>query len=178
MGLAATNVFAQQGFQILRDSLQHGPRISQERPRIPYEATARMLDGKIVSLADHKGKLVFLVIWRTDCPACIFEIPVLNKIQEEYAGDDFTIIGLSMDRGKDDFVKKVAEMRQIDYPIWLGYGEPISPYTQTPVLPTLLVLGPTGEVIGYMHGAFPSDEYAVAVIEESRKWLEGKKDSK
>ena len=118
------------------------------------------------------------MIWRTDCPACIFEIPILNKIQEEYAGDDFTVIGLSVDRGKDDFVKKVAEMRQIDYPIWLGYGEPISSYTRTPVLPTLLVLGPAGEVIGYMHGTFPSDEYAVAVIEESRKWLEGKKDSK
>ena len=146
-------------------------------PRIPYAATAKALGGKTVSLADYKGKLVFLTVWRTDCKACMSEIPILNKIQEEYADDDFTVIGLSMDRGKENIVNKVLEMRDIRYPIWLGYGEPLSKYTFANVLPTLFIVGPEGEMMAYMQGAFRSYEHAVAAIAESRKLVKEMKAS-
>ena len=42
-------------------------------PKIPDEATAITLDGKTVSITDHRGKLIFLTVWRTDCKACLFE---------------------------------------------------------------------------------------------------------
>lgn len=148
-----------------------------DRPTVPNEATAKTLDGKVVSLADHKGKLVFLVVWKTDCPACLIEIPILNKLQEEYSSEDFTIIGLSMDRGKDDFVKKVVEVRKIDYPVWLGYNEPISRYLSTPLLPTLFVIGPEGEVLGYLIGPFRSYEHAVANVKHARSFLKEKEGS-
>lgn len=151
------------------------PAYAVERPKIPYAATAKTLDGKIASLAAHKGKLVFLTVWRTDCRACIFEIPILNRIQQEYSAEDFTVIGLSMDRGKDDFVKKVVEMKEINYPIWLGYGQPLSRYTYTQYLPTLFVIGPEGEVLGYMIGAFMSYEHAMAVIGHARNLVKEKK---
>jgi hypothetical protein len=98
----------------------------------------------------------------------LFEIPILNRLQKEFSGDDFTVLGLSIDRGKDEFVKKVIEVRGINYPVWMGYNQPLSKYTATEYLPTLFAIGPGGEVLGYLVGAFPSYEHAVAVLKESR----------
>ncbi len=33
------------------------------------------LDGKMVSLADYKGKTVLLNIWATWCPPCVADLP-------------------------------------------------------------------------------------------------------
>jgi len=140
---------------------------AEQRFKIPDGATAKALDGKTVSLEDHKGKLVFLTIWSTDCKACIYEIPILNKLQEEYSTKNFTIVGLSIDRGKDDLVRKVVKTREINYPIWLGYGQPLSQYTRTEFLPTLFAIGPEGEVLGYLIGAFASYEQAVEAVDRA-----------
>ena len=137
-------------------------------PKIPYSATALTLEGETVSLEAYKGKLVFLTVWRTDCKACLFEIPTLNRLQKEFSSEDFTVLGVSVDRGKDEFVKKVVELREMNYPIWMGLDQPLMKYTPAQYLPTLYAIGPGGEVLGVMEGAFPSYEYALEVLKEAR----------
>jgi thiol-disulfide isomerase/thioredoxin len=150
--------------------------LAQDQLKIPDSATARTLDNKTVSLAEHRGKLIFLVIWKTDCVACIFEIPMLNKLQKEYFSEDFTVIGLSMDRGKKERVAQIVEEYKIAYPVWLGYGEPISAYTDVPIVPVLLVIGPEGKLAGHFIGAFYSYEHAEAAMKESRAIIEKSKE--
>lgn len=150
------------------------PACAEGSLNIPYDATAVTLDGETVSLEAYKGKLVFLMAWRTDCPDCILEIPVLNRLQREYSDKDFTVVGLSMDKGKDDFVRKVIEAREIIYPIWLGYDQPLSKYVPTQIFPALFVIGPEGKLLGYKTGAFHSYEHAVAALNQSRSLIKGK----
>ena len=154
------------------------PVFAAALPKIPDAATAITLDGKTVSLADHRGKLIFLTIWRTDCKACLLEIPLLNRLQKEYSTEDFTVIGLSVDRGKNEFVSRVVEKLDISYPVWLSHGQPLSWYTRVQYLPTLLAIGPEGEVLGYMVGAFFSYEHALAVMKDARNLIEERKSAK
>ena len=142
--------------------------LAEDTTRIPDTATAVTLDGKTVSLADHRGKLVLLIAWRTDCVACLYELPILNRLQKEYSDEDFTIIGLSMDRGKDEYVAKFVEEKKMAFPVWLGYGQPIMKYTLTEMLPTLFAIGPDGEMLGKYFGAFRSYEEAVAIMKQAR----------
>ncbi len=142
-----------------------------ETLKIPDEATAKTLDGKTVSLAEHKGKLIFLNIWRTDCKVCLYEIPILNRIQKEYSSEDFTVIGIAMDRGKDEYVAQLADMADIGYPLWLGYGQPIAEYVDVPVTPVMFFIGPDGQVIGYRVGAFLSHEEAADLLRHILKRL-------
>jgi len=150
------------------------PALAEEPLKIPDDATAVTPDGETVSLKAYEGKLVFLTLWRTDCPACLYEIPFLNKLQREQSGKDFAVISLAMDAGKNDLIKRVIEIRQIEYPVWIGYGQPLSRYTQTQAFPTLFVIGPDGELLGYLIGAFQSYEHALAVLDQSRNLIKGK----
>lgn len=142
--------------------------LAENADKIPDTATALTLEGTTVSLADHRGKLVFLIVWRTDCMACLYELPILNRLQKEHSADDFTIIGLSADRGKDKYVAEFVEERKIAYPVWLGYGQPLMKYTLTEILPTLFAIGPNGEMLGYHLGAFRSYEEAVDIMKQAR----------
>lgn len=40
--------------------------------------------GKVVTLNDLKGKVVFLNFWATWCPPCLAEMPSINKLYEQY----------------------------------------------------------------------------------------------
>ncbi len=139
--------------------------------KFPAEATAKSLDGKIVSLSDYKGKLVFLAIWRTDCPPCLMEIPILNRLQKEYATDDFSVIGVSLDRGKDDLVNRIVEKKKISYPIWFAYDQPIAPYVDSQYTPLLLVIGPEGDILGSFVGLIPTYKDAVGFIRQAREMI-------
>lgn len=45
------------------------------------------LDGKKVSLADYKGKVVVLDFWATWCGPCVASFPGMKKMQDKYKAD-------------------------------------------------------------------------------------------
>jgi peroxiredoxin len=56
------------------------------------------LDGKSVSLASHKGKVVILVFWASWCPPCKDELQSLNKLYGMYKNRGLVILAVSSDR--------------------------------------------------------------------------------
>lgn len=69
-------------------------------------------DGKPVTMADFKGKVVLLNLWATWCAPCRKEMPHLNELQQKLGGDQFEVVALSVDRGSDkkpkDFLAEVG----------------------------------------------------------------------
>ena len=55
------------------------------------------LDGKMISLADQKGKIVLVNIWATWCPPCVDEMPSMEKLYQKFKGQNFEILAVSID---------------------------------------------------------------------------------
>ena len=68
----------------------------EARPRI--DETFRDRNGNPVTIADFEGKVVVLNFWATWCPPCRAEMPSIDRLSGEMAGDDLAVLALSTDR--------------------------------------------------------------------------------
>ncbi|CAM1354299.1 TlpA family protein disulfide reductase [Tenacibaculum insulae] len=64
---------------------------------VDYENNA----GGTTSLADLKGKYVYIDVWATWCGPCKAEIPFLKKVEEKYHDKNIEFVSLSIDVKKD-----------------------------------------------------------------------------
>jgi thiol-disulfide isomerase/thioredoxin len=56
------------------------------------------LDGKRMTLADFRGRVLLVNFWATWCGPCVAEMPSLDRLQGMLGGRDFAVLTLSEDR--------------------------------------------------------------------------------
>ena len=56
------------------------------------------VDGNIVSLADFKGKVIFLDFWATWCRPCTRLLPAHQKLQKQFKNDNVAFLYISLDK--------------------------------------------------------------------------------
>jgi thiol-disulfide isomerase/thioredoxin len=76
----------------------------------PVAFTAKDMDGKDVSPADYKGKVLLIDFWATWCGPCMAELPHVLDVYKEHHAAGFEILGISLDRAADK-EKLVATIR-------------------------------------------------------------------
>lgn len=104
------------------------------------------LNGKPLSLADYKSKVVLLNFWATWCGPCRAEVPDLVDLQNKYK-DQLQVIGLVVDDDDQDAIKKFIGEYGINYPVALATDELRMEYGGIPALPTSFVLDAEGRVV-------------------------------
>jgi thiol-disulfide isomerase/thioredoxin len=55
-------------------------------------------DGKAMTLADLRGRMVLVNLWATWCAPCRKEMPALDKLQAELGGADFEVVAINIDQ--------------------------------------------------------------------------------
>jgi thiol-disulfide isomerase/thioredoxin len=130
------------------------------------------LDGKDISLADYKGKVVFLNFWATWCDPCRVEIPWLIDMQAKYASRGFTVVGVAMDdEGKSVVAPFIAKERfdvngqqlPMGYPILLGTDEAEDKFGGILGYPTSFLISRDGKIVEKFQGLKSSDELVKAI---------------
>lgn len=104
------------------------------------------LDGKTVSVADFKGKVVLVNFWATWCGPCRAEIPDLVELQNKYK-DHLQIIGLVVDDDDADAIKNFVKQFGINYPVAIATAEARIRYGGIPALPTSFILDTEGRIV-------------------------------
>jgi thiol-disulfide isomerase/thioredoxin len=130
------------------------------------------LDGKDVSLADLKGKVVFVNFWATWCDPCRVEIPWLIEMQTKYGPKGFTVVGVAMDEdGKSAVQPFVAKERfdvngqklPMSYPIWIGTDEAADKFGGILGYPTSFLISRDGKQVRKFQGLKSQDELQEAI---------------
>lgn len=102
----------------------------------------------VKKLSDFKGKYVLLDFWATWCRPCITEIPNLKNVHRQFAGDEFEIVSVCVD--KVDFKtnwKKIVEEYQTDWPQLFDASGVAAQDYGIEYFPTIFLLNKKGEII-------------------------------
>lgn len=69
-------------------------------------------DGKAIKLSDNvgKGKVVLIDFWASWCPPCRKDMPHLVELYKQYKDKGFEIVGVSLDRTNDAWIKGIEEL--------------------------------------------------------------------
>jgi thiol-disulfide isomerase/thioredoxin len=85
----------------------------------PHEAwQLKSLAGKIATLDDFKGKVVFLDIWATHCGPCVAELPNIQRLAKSLKNENVAF--LLPARDSEAHVQEFLRKHPIDLPIYLA----------------------------------------------------------
>ncbi|MCX7053150.1 MAG: TlpA disulfide reductase family protein [Proteobacteria bacterium] len=112
---------------------------------------------------DWQGKALIVNFWATWCAPCRREIPLLNKLAADHAGENFQVVGVAIDFR--DKVLDYARETQIDYPLLIGEQDALDAGGAFGVdavgLPFTIFTDTGGRVIALHMGELTADEAAI-----------------
>ena len=65
--------------------------------------------GKPLSVSNYKGKVVLVDFWATWCRPCVGEVPNVIKAYQKFHDRGFEVIGISLDRDKDQLTTFIRQ---------------------------------------------------------------------
>ena len=166
LGLQSKNhpgfiVYGNRYIQQYKDTDKHSPLISQLQQKVDMAAsfveganapdfTQNNPDGEPLSLSDLKGKVVLIDFWASWCGPCRKENPHVVRVYNKYKEKGFDILGVSLDRKKDNWIKAIEK----DGLIWnhvsdlKGWQNTVAQAYSVTSIPHTVLLDREGKIIG------------------------------
>jgi len=116
----------------------------------PIEIAGVTLDGRPVSLADYRGKVVLIDFWATWCGRCKAEIPNIFANYQKYHSAGFEVLAISLDKDLQELQEFVVQ----ENPPWVTLADR-HPLNRTSMsakfgisgIPAFILVGANGKVI-------------------------------
>lgn len=142
--LSEVTGFVQQG--VLYTGILNADAEEVEKPKeADYNFPLTTLDGERVSLAEYKGKVIFMNLWATWCGPCIAEMPSIQGLYDQVDKENVVFVMVSLD---DTMVKaqKFIDRKEYDFPVYMA-TKGIPDIYRTGSIPTTHIISPEGKII-------------------------------
>lgn len=105
------------------------------------------INGKHWTLADLRGKYVYIDIWATWCVPCKGELPHLQKLEDTFHGMNIAFVSLSCDRDKAKWETMVKEQNLGGIQLWGGEDNEFLRKYRAQSIPRFIFLDPNGRIV-------------------------------
>ena len=105
--------------------------------------------GKPTPISSFQGKSLIINFWATWCAPCRSEIPLLKTLHAEWAGRNYSVVGIAVDHREE--VLEFAGRFKIGYPLLIGEQDALDAVAafgvEAPVFPFTVFTDRGGEVV-------------------------------
>jgi thiol-disulfide isomerase/thioredoxin len=112
----------------------------------------RTLDGRTLRLAELRGRPVILDFWATWCAPCRASMPHLSTMQGRYGTRGLVIVGLSVDDGPPQDVRRFAERLKLRFPVAMASEGLLDDYGPIRSIPTTIFIDRRGRIVRRVTG--------------------------
>ena len=169
LALLAYALFAPESLRVdAKQTVTEFGAVVYDEPRPAPEFTLASFDGSSFSLSDYRGQVVVLNFWASWCDPCIAEMPMLNRIADEFQGDAVVIVGVNV-WDTNEAARRFIDDLNVTYPV-------IEDNASTSIavefgltgVPETFVINPDGEIVTYYRGEFSNAQQIRDMIALSR----------
>jgi outer membrane lipoprotein-sorting protein/peroxiredoxin len=114
-------------------------------------------DGQTYSLETLRGKVVVLNFWATWCEPCRAELPLFEKLRQEFAAKGLAVLGINSSEDPAT-VRKFLEQAKLTYPMLLGADSGIEEDYRVTAYPTVVLIDREGTIVLYHVGTGSEQE--------------------
>lgn len=142
-----------------------------DQPRPVSEIRFQDDQGRDLTLADFRGRVVLLNVWATRCVPCRKEMPTLDRLQARLGGKDFLVVALSIDRKGIEAVRGFYKEVGVEkLAIYLDPSGKASHGLAIPGVPTTLLIDREGREVARKMGEAEWDSAEmVALVERTMR---------
>jgi len=146
----------------------HEPIAAGERAA-PFKLTDSR--GDSVSMADLRGKVVFLNIWATWCAPCREEMPSMEKLyQRLHDNKGFVMLAVSQDTSSRDEVLAYVKKHGYHFDVLLDPKNAVAETYKVSGVPETFIIDRQGRIVAHHSGAFDWSQSAISdALEELLK---------
>ncbi len=134
--------------------------VSSPEPEIDFPF--RKLDGTQMHLADTRGKVVFVDLWRTWCIQCVAEMPTVQTFYDQFRNDPDVIFLVVSRLDSPEAVRRYARRNHFDLPFYTAEDADIPASMQLNQFPATFLYSRDGTMMIKHKGA--ADWSAPAVV--------------
>ena len=129
------------------------PTRAQRSPEGVLDFQLADTSGKIIRLADYRGKTVLINFWAHWCTPCLDEIPDLVRLREDYRERGLEVLGVVSPAGLNQKKsRQLARSLGITYPVLWGTEDLVALFNNFANLPMTFVINPRGKLVNSSMG--------------------------
>ena len=113
-------------------------------------------EGGTVRLSQLKGNVVLLNVWATWCGPCKLELPIVQRMYDQYSDRNFVVLAINVDADR----KRVAPFLKrynISLPVYSAAPEDVAQMTAMGI-PSTFIIGPDRSLLDMAVGFSPDVE--------------------
>ena len=138
-----------------------GPFKRLPEPVPAPEIAFRNADGRDLTFADFRGRVLAVNFWATWCAPCVEEMPALDRLHAAVSGDRIEVVAISVDRGGLRQVAPFFAAHDLKHmPVYLDPTGASMRAFAIRGLPTTVVIDGEGREVGRLEGAAAWDSPA------------------
>ena len=124
----------------------------------------KTLDGKTVTMADLRGKVVLVKFWATDCVTCMQQMPATIADYQHYEPKGYVTMAVAMAYDKPSYVENYVQTRKLPFPVALdAQGTLAKAFGDVRLTPTAFLIDKQGHIVKRYLGEYDPGQFHAAV---------------